>query len=191
MRTPVRPDQIDRTPVRLLDTSGTAELLARAILRPFYGIAATSWVTSADDPAAAEAQVVIVEGAEALRLPEAGFSEDLCRAWLILTDTPAVSHVLLAPLAADAAALTLVLDTLAAIQRPSTERRRHLHAHLADRDHLDRARLAAFFARQRYALDPPDRDGLLQLLRRGGRGSSYPAPTALRFWPPEDRPGPG
>nr|MBA3449614.1 hypothetical protein [Chloroflexia bacterium] len=43
MRTPVRPDEIERTPVRLLDPTGGAELLARATLQPFYGITPTSW----------------------------------------------------------------------------------------------------------------------------------------------------
>ena len=42
MRTPVRPDEVERSPVRLLGTSGTAELLARATLRPFYGIEPTT-----------------------------------------------------------------------------------------------------------------------------------------------------
>src|SRR5918998_3704903 len=44
MRTPVRPDEVEATPVRLLDTSHFAELLARATLRPYYGIEPTSWV---------------------------------------------------------------------------------------------------------------------------------------------------
>ena len=97
MRTPVRPDEVEATPVRLLDTSGIAELLARATLRPFYGIEPTGWVRDGDSPEAARAEVVIVEGAEALREPEAGFSEDLSRAWFILTAQPVVSHVLLVP----------------------------------------------------------------------------------------------
>ena len=44
MRTPVRPDAIGTTPVRLFDTSSGAELLARATLTPFYGIDPASWV---------------------------------------------------------------------------------------------------------------------------------------------------
>src|SRR5688500_3424859 len=52
MRTPVRPDEVETTPVRLLDTSGVAELLARATLRPFYGIEPLSWVRDGDSPEA-------------------------------------------------------------------------------------------------------------------------------------------
>ena len=80
MRTPVRPDDVEATRVRLFDASGTAELLARATLALVYGIEASGWLRG-DNPAAAQAEVVIVEDAEALREPEAGFSEDLVRAW--------------------------------------------------------------------------------------------------------------
>ena len=110
MRTPVRPDEVEATPVRLLETSGLAELLARATLRPFYGIEPTGWVRDGDSPEAARAEVVIVEGAEALREPEGGFSEDLSRAWFILTAQPVVSHVLLVPRALSSADLENVVD---------------------------------------------------------------------------------
>ena len=46
MRTPVRPDGVEDTVVRLLDVGPTAEMLARALLRPFFGITATSFATS-------------------------------------------------------------------------------------------------------------------------------------------------
>ena len=191
MRTPVRPDEVERSPVRLLDTSGTAELLARATLRPFYGIEPTAWVTSEDDrpPAAAEAQVVVVEGVEALRPPEAGFAEDLSRAWFILTGTPAVTHVLLAPLTADRAALQPVLATLATLRQAAAERRREWRQDLATRHDLPRDRLNAVFAAQRLTLEPDDRRALLLLLQRGGRGSAFPPPTALRFLEPEPAAG--
>ena len=52
MRTPVRPDEVEATPVRLLDTSGLAELLA-SDAEPFYGIEPTSWVRDGDSPEAA------------------------------------------------------------------------------------------------------------------------------------------
>src|SRR5262249_59175360 len=71
MRVPVRPDEIASTAVRLYDASGTAEILARATLQPFYGITPTAWTS--DDSTGA--QVAIVEGADALREPEAGLAE--------------------------------------------------------------------------------------------------------------------
>ena len=106
MRTPVRPDEVERHQcgfsIRVASPSSW-----RATLRPFYGIEPTSWVRDGDSGGGRE--VVIVEGAEALREPEAGFSEDLSRAWFILTAQPVVSHVLLVPRALP---LVLLQETL-------------------------------------------------------------------------------
>lgn len=179
MRVPVRPDGIERTPVRLSgEASGAAEILARATLRAFYGIEPIGW-TREDD---AEAQVMIVEGAEALRTPEAGYAEDLCRAWFILTGTPAVTHVLVAPLAADRAALGATLDLLAALRAQAHTRRRDLRRELVATHGLDDPdRLAELLNGQRYALEPADRRALADLLARGTRGSIYPTPRPLAF----------
>ena len=180
MRVPVRPDGVERTPVRLWETSGAAELLARAVMRPFYGIEPTAWTTEET----AEAQVVIVEGAEALRPPEAGFSEDLCRAWTILTGEPAVTHALVVPNGSDREDLAAPLAALADLRAAGHERRRDLRRILAETHGLDRDRLHAFFAAQRFALEPPDRRALLLLLQRGARGSSYPTVDRLAFLEP-------
>ncbi|MEJ7839992.1 MAG: hypothetical protein WKF81_14355, partial [Thermomicrobiales bacterium] len=93
MRTPVRPDGIEAVPVRLLDVGGTAELLIRALLRPYFGITASTFVRSADDPAAAEAQVIVIDGFAGLEGPESGFQEDLVRSWFILTGARVPGHV--------------------------------------------------------------------------------------------------
>lgn len=183
LRTPVRADQVERTPVRLWGTSGAGELLARATLRPFYGIEPMAWVHD-DAEGGAEAQAVVVEGAEALRPPEAGFQEDLCRAWIILTATPAVTHVLLVPRGADRAALEPVLSTLAALRAASHARRRELRAAIVAAHALDPDRVAAFFADQTLTLDADDRRGLLLLLQRGAWGSPYLVPTGVEFRAP-------
>ncbi len=181
MRTPVRPDEVEATPVRLLDTSGIAELLARATLRPFYGIEPTGWVRDGNLPEAARAEVVIVEGAEALREPEGGFSEDLSRAWFILTAQPVISHVLLVPRALPAADLTSVLTFLNAARTEGLARRREWRPELADREGVDRDRASAFWAAQRLKLEPADRQPLLDLLHKGSRGTSGPPPTNVVF----------
>ena len=173
MRAPVRPDGVDRTPVRLYECSGTAELLARATLGPFYGIEAATFVRG-DESDAATAQVVIVEGAAALQPPEAGFAEDLCRAWFILTGEPAVTHLLVVPTATDRESVKPLLGTLGAARDVAHERRTELRRLLAERHGLDRDRLAALHAAQRLALDPEDRLALVRLLQRGNRGSAYP-----------------
>ena len=181
MRTPVRPDEVEATPVRLLDASGIAELLARATLRAFYGIDPTGWVRDGDSPEAVRAEVVIVEGAEALREPEAGFSEDLSRAWFILTAQPVISHVLLVPRALPPADLRPALDFLDAVRTEGLARRREWRPELADREGVGRDRASAFWAAQRLKLELADRRALLDLLGRGSRGTSDPPPANVVF----------
>ena len=181
MRTPVRPDEVEATPVRLLDASGIAEVLARATLRPFYGIEPTGWVRDDDSAEAARAEVVIVEGAEALREPEAGFSEDLSRAWFILTAQPVISHVLLAPRSLPPADLKPALDFLDAVRTEGLARRREWRPELADREGVGRDRASAFWAAQRLKLELADRRALLDLLHKGSRGTSDSSPANVDF----------
>lgn len=185
LRTPVRPDEVPAGPVRLLGVSGAGEVLARATLRPFYGIEPTGWPERDDDPGALQAQASIVEGAEALRPPEGGFAEDLSRAWLILSGTPAVSHVLVAPGEADNADLAPALATLAALRHAAHERRREWRPMLAQRHGIPADRLYALLSEQRLALTADDRRALLLLLRRGTRGSVYATDAEPRFLEPE------
>src|SRR5215217_6493275 len=181
MRVPVRPDEIEATPVRLYNAGGTAEALGRATLQPFYGINPTDWTS--DD--SASARVVIVEGGEALREPEAGFAEDLTRAWFILTGQPVVSHVLVAPKLLDREALQPALATLESLRASGHERRRDLRKQLAEREEIDRDRLTRLFAAQRLSLEDEDRRALLMLLQRGNRGSAYPYVWNLTCLEPE------
>ena len=181
MRTPVRPDEVEATPVRLLDTSGVAELLARATLSPFYGIEPTGWARDSDSPEAARAEVVIVEGAEALREPEAGFSEDLSRAWFILTAQPVVSHVLLVPRTLPPNLLQEALTFLDAARTEGLARRPEWRPQLADREGVSRDRASTFWAAQRLKLELADRRALLDLLGQGSRGTSNPSPENVTF----------
>ncbi|HEY8445658.1 MAG TPA: MqnA/MqnD/SBP family protein [Thermomicrobiales bacterium] len=182
MRSPVRPDAVQETAVRLYGTSGTAELLARATLRPFFGITPTDWTTEAS----AEAQVVIVEGMEAVREPEAGFAEDLYRAWFILTGQPVVSHLLVAPKGIKRVDLTGLLDVLECARLAAQERRRELRRSLADEYDLDRDRLVAVQKAQRFHLEEADRQALLNLFQRGARGSAYPVVREIAFLEPDE-----
>ena len=180
MRCPVRPDAIERTPVRLWGTSSFGEALARATIFPFYGIRPERWTTE-DQPAA---QAVVVEGPEALRPPEAGFSEDLSRAWFILTGQPAVGHVLVVPKSAERGDLAPALTTVAALREAGVARRRDLRRDLAEAHGLPLDRLNALFAPMRYALDRTDRTALLMLLQRGHTDAGAAAARALEFLEP-------
>jgi hypothetical protein len=170
MRVPVRPDEIRMSPIRMWDASSTAEIVARATLHPFYGITPTIF-TSSDS---SEAQVVILEGSEALRQPEAGFAEDLVRAWYILTEQPIVSHLLVAPKSLERDALASALSTLADLRLVGHERRKDVRRSVTESADLDPNAVTEFFLAQRYVLEANDRRALLMLLQRGNKGSAMP-----------------
>lgn len=178
LRTPVRPDEIERTAVKFIGTTGVGELLARATLRAYFGIQATAWARNEDDVAA---EAIVLEGIEAMRPIEGGFAEDLCRAWFILTGMPVVSHVLVAPQGLTRPALQPVLDTLRVMAAAGHQRRREWRTGVIERCELDRDRVLALLAGQRYHLTASDRQALISLFQRGGRGSGYPPLTALAF----------
>ena len=181
MRVPVRPDGIEATPVRLLDTGLLGEWLARALLHRFYGIEATAWVREGNDPAVAQAEVVIVEGAEALREPEGGFSEDLVRAWYILHNQFVISHLLLLPRDAAPGDVDQVLAFLAAARDAGVASRRDWRPQQAEREGIISARAGAFWTAQELNLADDDRASLLLLLNEGRRGTSAPAPVHVDF----------
>jgi predicted solute-binding protein len=158
------------TPVRLWGATSTAELLARATLHAFYGITPTEFTTEDNS----EAQVVVVEGAEALRPPEAGYAEDLVRAWFVLTGLSYVSHLLIAPSHLDREALQPALQTLSDLSAAGDERRKELRRAITEANGLDPNGVTAFYQAQRYKLDEEDRRSLLMLLQRGNRGSNFP-----------------
>ncbi len=181
MRVPVRPDEVEATPVRLLDTGLLAEWLARALLHGFYGIEATEWIRDGNDPAVARAQVVVVEGAEALRETEGGLSEDLVRAWYILHNQFVVSHLLLLPRDIAPDEVEQVIVFLTAVREAGLASRREWRPALAEREGIVSARAGAFWTAQELVLADDDRDSLLTLLNDGRRGTSAPAPTNVTF----------
>ena len=179
LRVPVRPDEIDVTSVRLLEVGSTAEILARATLRPYFGIEASRWTREPD----AEAQAVVIEGEAALVEPEGGFAEDLCRAWFIMTGQAVVLHVLIAPIGMERSVLEPVLQVLTAAQKIDKGQRREMRRPIAERLGLTTEQINAFFERLFFSLEADDLDSLEQMLRRGVPGSAYPAPGPLAFMP--------
>lgn len=165
LRTPVRPDEIERTPVQLIDTTSSGELLARATLDPFFGITPAGY---SREPIA-DAQAAIVEGVAAMMPPEAGFDEDLVRAWYILTAEAYVSHVLVVPAGIshdDLAAITLRADTLRSAAETG---RRAVRNRIATATGVDRERLLDLYQATRWTLEEPDRRALLLMLQLGNK----------------------
>lgn len=177
MRTAVRPDEVEETLIRLLNVSGTGEMLIRALLKPFYGITASSaqFITADDDPNAAKAEVVVVEGLDALQEPESGFQSDLAQAWYILTGSYFVSHVVVVGLEAQARGQAApALAVLKAAAELGVERRREVRTIIAGDSDVDRDKLAEMTNSLTYTLDADDRRSLLNMIARGSWGSRYP-----------------
>ncbi len=174
MRTPVRPDGVEDTVVRLLDVGPTAEMVARALLRPYFGITATSFATSDQSPGAALAEVVILDGASALNQPESGYQEDLARAWFVLTGQSLVSHVVAVGLHAQVRGADAELEALRRAVAAGRERRRDVRRIVVERWEIeDRDALAEMTNRQRFELTPSDRNSLANLVARGTWGSRF------------------
>jgi len=173
MRTPIRPDGVEETIVRLLDAGPTAEVVMRALLRPYFGITATRFASSDDDPRAAEAQVVVVDGATGLEQPESGFQDDLARAWFILTGQALVSHVTVVGVEALARGAEREIETLRSAAALGVERRRDVRGIVAGRWAVDRDALAEFSNRVRFSLTPEDRQSVQSLVARGTWNSRF------------------
>ncbi len=174
MRTPVRPDGVEDTVVRLLDVGPTAEMVTRAMLRPYFGITATSFASADDSPGAAFAQVVILDGAAGLTQPESGYHEDLAKHWFVFTGQALVSHVVAVGLHAQARGADAEIAALQSAVATGQERRKDVRGVAAERWGVDdREALAGMTNRQRFALTSADRNSLANLVARGTWGSRF------------------
>jgi hypothetical protein len=173
MRTPVRPDGVAETPIRLLGTGATAEVLLRALLRPYFGITASSFVTDDDDPSAADAQVVVVDGILALMEPEAGFQEDLSKAWFVLTGAAVVHAVTVVGVEAEARGANAELELLRQAAAVGVERRRDVRSLIAGDEEIDRDKLVAITNGMRFEITADDRQSLRNMLSRGTWDTRY------------------
>jgi hypothetical protein len=178
LRTPIRPDGVEQTPIRLIDTSSSAELLARATLDPFFGITPSGFFREE----APDAEAVVVEGAQALTPPEAGFSEDLAKAWYVLTSESYVSHILVTPIGLDDATRSDFVREAVSLREAAVEHRRAIRTRVVESTGLDRELLIALYDATRWSLDTPDRRALLLLLQLGNRrGEVGTYVSSLRF----------
>lgn len=174
MRTPVRADEVDDVVIRLSNTGATAELLTRALIRPYFGITAKAMVASDDAPEAAEADVVILDDANGLLQPEAGFQDDLVRGWFVFTGQAVVSHVVVIGVEALARGAETELSALQQAVAAAAERKRDIRSAMAKRWSIeDRDRLAEVTNRQRFSLTADDRNSLANLVARGTWGSRF------------------
>jgi hypothetical protein len=170
MRAPIRPDEIEDARILLYDIGATAELLARATIWPFYGIRADAWIAEPDGSSA----ITIVDGLNALEPVEAGFSEDLVRAWYILTEQSVVTHLLAIPLEASNETVATVRGRLIEAGAAGYANRHEVRRNLQVESSIESERLVEFLSGIHYDLDPDDRMAAYSLIARGSGGTRYP-----------------
>jgi hypothetical protein len=170
MHTPVRPDEIGQVAVWLREVGAAGEMLARALLQPYFGIEATE--LTRDEPPA-DAQVVVMEGADALMPVEIGFREDLARSWFIMTGKAYVSHVTVVGVGALARNADAGIDRLRAAADTGWERRRDVRLAIRESLGVDPGLLAEATGRMRFTMEPDDQEPARMLVERGTRGTGY------------------
>lgn len=185
-----RLDGIDDPIVDLADVSRGTELLARATLLKFYGLAAAAWLREdAPQPASETARptVEVREGGEALHLlddPGDHVVSDLGRAWFILTGLPPVTHLLLAPQTLlETPTLTALVAALPIALAATHNRRRELRRDLAARYGLSRDFLNTFYNDQFLTLTGDAQKSLLALFPAGAWGMELPTVSRLKLAP--------
>ena len=169
--THTRPDEVDNVTVSTPDVSLAGRGVAEVVLPRFYGITVTEWTGERRE--VDESTALVTEGAEALIPVDEPdhYQEDLGRAWFLLTDTPFVSHVCVAPrsmLTSDPPAVITAVDRLELARQTSNERARELRRNLSRDLGVDRDLLTETLADQTYRLDDAERSGLLGLWKHLG-----------------------
>lgn len=169
--THTRPDDVDNVTISTPDVSLSGRGLAETTLPKFYGITVTDW--SDERLAVNEQTAQLTEEAGALIPVDDSdhYQEDLGRAWFLLTDTPYVSHVCVAPrsmLTSDPASVVEALARLDESRQASEISARELRRNLSRDLGIDRDLFTETLADQTYTLDDPERAGLLGLWRNLG-----------------------
>lgn len=204
-----RLDEVEAPVVDLTAVSLTAELLARATLAKFYGIAGATWRSDERGgvPAAGgsgegrrtgdeqgelpgERPILeVLEGGAALHLldePGDAVVADLGRAWFVLTGLPAVSHLLVASralLTAEGARVQELTEALPPALAIVHERRRELRRGLSDRYGVSRDLLNAFYNDQFTTLTGDAQKSASALFARGAYGLNLPTVSRLNLAP--------
>jgi menaquinone biosynthesis protein len=169
--THTRPDDVGAVTISAPGVSPATLALAQIVVPDFYGVRAQGWTDQQLSLSDAVAQVS--EGARAL-IPfehEEWYQEDLGRAWLLLTDSPFVSHICVAPrsaIAADPVGVAAAVAQLAAGLAVGRARARELRRDVSSALGVDRDVLTETLADQAWELGKDELHGLTTLWRRAG-----------------------
>jgi hypothetical protein len=169
--THTRPDDVRAVTISAPGVSPATLALAQVVIPDFYGVQAQGWTDQELTLSDTVAQVS--EGARAL-IPfehEEWYQEDLGRAWLLLTDSPFVSHVCVAPRAAiatDPAGVAVAVAQLTSGLAAGRARARELRRDVSNALGVDRDVLTETLADQTWELGKDELHGLTTLWRRAG-----------------------
>ena len=142
--------------------------------------AASAWTSEADGSSA----ITIVDGIAALEPVEAGFTEDLVRAWFILTEQAVVTHLLAVPLGAAETDVVQMRELLSDAAKTGYADRRDLRKVLLADSSAEGDRLVDFQGRLRYELDAGTRRAAFSLIGRGSGGTRYPLSREIPWGAP-------
>lgn len=173
MRTAIRPDGVESSPIWMKNVGPTADVLTRALLRPFFGITADLFINDADAPEVDDAQVVIVDDLIGVSLPDHGFQEDLARAWFVLTGMATVHAVTVVGVEALARGYDAELAALQSALASGRERRRDVRQMISAEHEIDRDRLVEITNAVRFELTAEDRRSARDLIARGTWGTAW------------------
>lgn len=171
MVTAERPDEITRATVATPGVSLSGRALAEIVIPTFYGIEISGWTDEAAE--VGPESILITEDADALlpSIDEEHYHEDLGRAWFLLTDTPFVSHVCIAPAAMVADnrdELVVQVRALRTCLEAADKQRRMLRRNIS-RDHgIDRELVVDVYDGLRFELSDAATQGLITLYHRAG-----------------------
>ena len=173
--THTRPDEVRSVTISTAGVSPATLALAQIVIPDFYGVLVADWTDT--ELVLTDATAQVSEGARAL-IPfehDEWYQEDLGRAWLLLTDSPFVSHLTVAPravIAADPAAVGVAVARLSAAREAGRTRARELRRDISGELGIDREVLTETLADQIYELGKDELHGLTTLWRRAGLPAS-------------------
>jgi hypothetical protein len=160
----VRLDELQQPLVWVRTSGPTAELLARATVGQFFGFRPRGWV----DDANANAEAVVCDESAALAPLEAGFREDLTRAWFVLTGFRFVSHVLAVPRSATSAEVAAVAAWMESGGGLTKERRRAIWEKVAEETGAPLEEVTTLLSGVKWTLDSDDRRSIAEFFARAG-----------------------
>ena len=181
LQSAIRPDELEQPAIWIRTSGPTAELLARATIAQYQLPAAR--LVRIKHSGAADAEVVIID--EAAGPIEAGFREDLTRAWFVLTGLPFVSHLLAVPSGADPEQVAAVADWIGAGGGLDKEQRRAVRDEVAADTGATLDDLVNLMTGIRWRLGLDDRRSVAELFALGVADQIGP----VRWYRDENKPG--